>query len=42
VTTAFRLKGVTPRLMAMEGIPVLTIVESSCSMNSAVATIQGR
>jgi hypothetical protein len=28
--------------MAMEGIPVLTIVESSCSMNSAVAATQGR
>jgi len=42
VATAFRLSGVTPRLADIAGMPVLTIVESSCSMNSAVATSQGR
>jgi len=42
VTTALRLSGVTPRLSAIDGTAVLTIVESSCSMNNAVATTQGR
>ena len=42
VTTAFRLNGVAPRLAAMAGMPVLTMVESSCYMNNAVATTQGR
>ncbi len=42
MTTAFRLSGVTFRLAAIAGTAVLMIVESSCSMNNAVATTQGR
>ena len=38
MTTDFRLSGVTFRLAAMLGMAVLTMVESSCSMNRAVAT----
>jgi hypothetical protein len=37
-----RLSGVTCRLSAIAGTAVLMIVESSCSMNSADATTQGR
>ena len=42
VTADFRLSGVTFRLAAIDGMAVLTMVESSCSMNSALATTQGR
>ena len=42
MTTALRLSGATPRLTAIDGTAVLTIVESSCSMKSAVATTHGR
>jgi hypothetical protein len=42
VTTAFKLKGRTFKSAAMVGTAVLTIVESSCSINTAAATTQGR
>ena len=37
----FICNAVTPRLRAMSGIAVVTIVESNCSMKNAKATISG-